>query len=230
MLAFWITLTNFGGAAVTVPAAAAVTVWLAIGRVWRMALIWALLFVGGALLVVTTKVLFLGWGIGIRALDFTGISGHAMQAAALFPTMAYLVLQDRSQRIRLGGVALALLFSAGVAASRVALAAHSVSEAVAGCVVGFAVSAAFIYLTRKLDTPKLRMLPVALSLFALVAFLHGESVPTQRWITDVALHLSGREQSFRRAQWKMDGAQRLDKHVVLKTMQILPDKKTPAPR
>ncbi len=201
----WITITNFGGAAVMLPAAAAITAWLLLGRVWRMALAWALLFGIGALLVALSKMLFLGWGIGIRAIDFTGISGHAMLAAAVFPTVAHLVLQKRSPHVRLCGAALALALSLGVAVSRVALIAHSVSEAVAGCALGFAVSAAFIHLTRKLEAPRLSALPMALSLFVLIMLLHGERLPTQRWITDAALQLSGREHPFRRARWKASG-------------------------
>jgi len=33
-------------------------------------------------------------------------------------------------------------------------------------------------------------------------WLHGERVPTQRWITHVALTLSGREHPFRRISWR----------------------------
>ena len=34
-----------------------------------------------------SKVAFIGWGLGLSALDFTGISGHAMIASAVYPLL-----------------------------------------------------------------------------------------------------------------------------------------------
>lgn len=201
MLNFWITITNFGSAAVTVPAAAALTVWLLAARAWRTAFIWVALFGTGALVVAASKVMFLGWGLGVRELDFTGVSGHTMLAATVYPVIAWLLLRRLAWPWRVLGMAFATAGSVAVGVSRVALSAHSVSEAVAGCVVGFIVCAAFAWLTRHDDAPNLKTLPMAASLFVLVMWLHGERVPTQRWITHIALNLSGRDHPFRRASW-----------------------------
>lgn len=201
MSSFWITITNFGGAAVTVPAAAALTLWLLSARAWRMAFTWVALFAAGALVVAASKVMFLGWGLGWRELDFTGVSGHTMLAATVYPVIAWLLLRHLAWPWRVLGMAAATAGSVAVGASRVALSAHSISETVAGCVVGFAICAAFAWHTRRDATPNLKTLPMAASLFVLVMWLHGERVPTQRWITHVALTLSGREQPFRRISW-----------------------------
>ncbi|VVD64698.1 phosphatase PAP2 family protein [Pandoraea soli] len=201
MSSFWITITNFGGAAVTVPAAAALTLWLLSARAWRMAFTWVALFAAGALVVAASKVMFLGWGLGVRELDFTGVSGHTMLAATVYPVIAWLLVRHFKWPWRVLGMAAATAGSVAVGASRVALSAHSISETVAGCVVGFAICAAFAWHTRRDATPNLKTLPMAASLFILVMWLHGERVPTQRWITHVALTLSGREHPFRRISW-----------------------------
>lgn len=201
MSSSWITITNFGGAAVTVPAAAALTLWLLCARAWRMALTWVALFGVASLVVAASKVMFLGWGLGVRELDFTGVSGHTMLAATVYPVIIWLLLRRLTWPWRVLGMAAVTVASVAVGASRVALSAHSISESVAGCAVGFAVCAAFAWFTRHDEAPNLKTLPMAASLFVLVMWLHGERVPTQRWITHIALTLSGREQPFRRISW-----------------------------
>jgi hypothetical protein len=76
------------------PAALIITIWLLTGRLWHLAALWCLLFGIAMLAVVATKIAFLGWGIGSEALDFTGISGHAARATAIFPVLFYLGLQN----------------------------------------------------------------------------------------------------------------------------------------
>ncbi|VVD85351.1 phosphatase PAP2 family protein [Pandoraea communis] len=201
MLSSWITITNFGSAAVTVPAAAALTLWLLSARAWRIAFTWVALFGAGALVVAVSKVMFLGWGLGVRELDFTGVSGHTMLAATVYPVIAWLLLRRFAWPWRVLGMAAAMAGSVAVGVSRVALSAHSISESAAGCAVGFAVCAAFAWFTRREEAPELKTLPMAASLFVLVMWLHGEQVPTQRWITHIALTLSGHEQPFRRISW-----------------------------
>ncbi|MFC6518687.1 hypothetical protein ACFQAT_01865 [Undibacterium arcticum] len=80
-------ITSVGGITVMAPAAIAITVWLVVERSWRVALWWCLLFAAGMGLVVATKIAFIGWGIGIRSLDFTGFSGHSMRATAVIPVL-----------------------------------------------------------------------------------------------------------------------------------------------
>ncbi|MFJ2991458.1 phosphatase PAP2 family protein [Pandoraea sp. NPDC087047] len=198
---FWITITNFGSAAVTVPLAAALTLWLLSARAWHAAFAWVALFGAGSLVVAVSKVMFLGWGVGVRELDFTGVSGHTMFAATVYPVIAWLLLRKLALPWRVLGTLAAAAGSVAVGVSRVALSAHSVSESVAGCVVGFSVCAAFAWVTRGDDAPNLKTLPMAASLFVLVMWLHGERVPTQRWITEIALMMSGREQPFKRYSW-----------------------------
>jgi hypothetical protein len=66
---------------------------------------WPSLFTLAALLVVSTKIAFEAWGIGIGALDFTGISGHAMTATSVLAVAGYLL---GSKLTRAGATSLAL--------------------------------------------------------------------------------------------------------------------------
>jgi hypothetical protein len=86
--------------------------------------------------------------------------------------------------------------------SRVLLHAHSVSEVVAGCALGAAVAVAFARLAWRAEAGRIAPAPVAASLAVVAITLHGIPVPTQQWITQIALELSGHERPFVRARWK----------------------------
>ena len=74
---------------------------------------WALLFGGVGAIVCASKLAFMGWGIGIRELDFTGFSGHSALSASIWPVMMWLLTGRFSTAVRktavLSGYALALL-------------------------------------------------------------------------------------------------------------------------
>jgi membrane-associated phospholipid phosphatase len=197
----WITITGLGGIAVMAPAAAAIAVWLLMGRAWRMALLWCLLFTFGMTLVVATKIAFIGWGIGFREIDFTGVSGHSMRATTVAPVLFYLILQNTSPVVRTSGVLAGLGFGLIIGISRLVLHAHSVSEAVAGWILGSILSLGFIWLLRNCRTSLSSRLLAVFSLMALLPLPYAEPVPTQRWITDVALYLSGNDRPFVRTGW-----------------------------
>jgi membrane-associated phospholipid phosphatase len=199
----WMKITSFGGITVMAPAALAITAWLVVERSWRMALWWCLLFTVGMSLVVATKIAFIGWGIGIRSLDFTGFSGHSMRATAVIPVLFYLILQKASPIARASGVMLGMVFGVIIGISRLVLHAHSVSEAVAGCILGGMVSLTFIGILGPTQKFVLYRSLIALSLIALLAVPCAEPAPTQRWITGLALYLSGHDRPFVRHGWKL---------------------------
>jgi len=185
-------------------AAVVVTAWLIAGRAWRMVFWWCGLFGLGLLFVLATKIAFVGWGVGIRSIDFTGISGHSMRATAVMPVMLYLILQKTPRLVCTAGVLLGLLFGVLIGISRLILNAHSISEAVAGCVLGAIISLGFILITRHSPKPVLNRWLIALSLLIVFgATRYTEPVPTQRLIRGVALYLAGHERPYIRATWKM---------------------------
>lgn len=192
----WNQISMFGDSVVTLPAAAAIMVWLIAGRAWNMALWWGSLFAAGLILVAATKVAFIGWGIGISAIDFAGISGHSMRASAILPVLFYLLLHRSMPLLRDGGVVLGLLLGALMGISRVAVGAHSVSEAVAGCLLGGAIGLGFILLSKPLPKPHLNRFLIAFSLFGLLPTSYAEPAPTDHWLQAVALYLSGHERPY----------------------------------
>jgi membrane-associated phospholipid phosphatase len=188
----WIVITDLGDAAVMVPIALAIAVWLSASHAWRGALAWLSLFGGGAFLVICTKVAYAGWGVGVEALDFTGVSGHSMSATSVLAVAGYLIggRYSKSAAILAG----LLGYGAGVAVgvSRVALGDHSPSEVVVGCTLGGAIALAAIGIIQA----RLRMVAApmvfAFTMLALVLTLHGHRAPSERLTVKVALYLSGR--------------------------------------
>lgn len=199
----WWTISLLGSMAVMAPAGIVIAAWLVAGRRWRLALDWCLLFGAGMALVVATKVAFIGWGIGVGAVELAGFSGHAMRAGAIFPVAFYVALKNAGARWRQAGVALGVLCAVLVGISRLVLHVHSVSEVLTGGLLGLAVAGAFIWRARAVDEVVLSRGLVMLSLCALLFTLRAEPLPTEHWMTRLALFLSGHERPFTRGDWKL---------------------------
>ena len=199
----WLEITKFGDVTVTLLVAIAIAAWLFAEGEKRLALWWGLLFLAGTGAVIATKMAFIGWGIGIRWLDFAGFSGHAMRTSAVMPVLLYLILQKTPPLVRTLGVVLGLAFGALVGASRLALHVHSLSEVVAGCVLGGMVSLTFIRLAQdSLRKHIFKPLRIALSLLVLLPAPYVHPAPTQQWLTEITLYVSGHERPFPRNGWK----------------------------
>ena len=196
----WMFLTRWGNSLLLLPTASwiGLSLW-AVGErpvAWR----WVLYFGAALVIVLATKVAFLGWGIGSRALDFTGISGHSTLAAAVLPMLAWWLTQERSRTTQLRAVIAASLFAIVVGVSRVLLSAHSPSEVVAGLLLGLGV--AWIAIPR---TPVSVMNLRHLRWFVLVVLLvvgsmtrAGESGEAHGIVLQLALALSRRSEPFQR--------------------------------
>lgn len=201
-LHLWFSITRLGGAGLTLPLAVAIALWLALGYSWRLAGGWLAIVGAAAGIVMLTKIAFLGWGVGVREWDFTGVSGHAMLSTAVYPVAFFLTLLPARTTVRILGVACGLAAGLAVGLSRVVLSAHSPSEAVAGCIVGALAAVLFVWRAWDAKPGRLSAVPVAVSLLMLTVALHDVRVPTQHWITHIALHLSGRDRPYIRARWR----------------------------
>lgn len=198
----WTGITHLGDVGITSLVALAIAAWLIAEDEPRLALCWALLFAAALVVVTATKMAFIGWGIGIRPLNFTGFSGHAVRAAAVAPVLLYLLLNKAGPATRLFGVLCGFAFAALIGISRLAVHTHSVSEVVGGWLLGSAVSLAFIGIAAPMHKTVFSRLRIALVLLALLPAPYVQPTPTQQWLTKVTLYLSGHEQPFRRHHWR----------------------------
>lgn len=198
----WATITSLGDIQAMAPVAATIGIGLAMGNAWRMALLWCAMLAVSLGLVVASKVAFIGWCVGSPTLDFTGFSGHAMRVMAIAPVLFYLLLQQASTKIRAAGVLSGMLCGVLVGISRLALNNHSTAEVVAGWALGALVSLGFILAFSTAKTFVLNRKLIALGLVTVLAAPYAEPAPTQSWMINVALFISGHDQPCSRNDWK----------------------------
>lgn len=198
-LHFWTTVTHLGNSALLLPAALVLALWLVKTRHAPLALVWVLSFGTAVLLVLASKLAFMGWGIGSAALDFTGISGHATVATGVFTMGAWLAVADRSRRLQVLGIAAGLLVGVLVSVSRVVLNAHSVSEVVAGFALG-ALAAALPIAWAAGRTVRLRQRWVPMALAAMLGLMPqmGQPAETHGLVQKMALLASSRGELYTR--------------------------------
>ena len=199
---WWYYLSALGGLGMTAPIAVGIAVWLAAAHCRRRALSWCLLFGGAMLIVIASKIAFIGWGIGSMAIDFAGFSGHAARAGAVYPVAAYLLWREARREWRYAGVALAALLAVAVAVSRVKVHTHSESEALLGLMLGLATAGCFISLTRRTREFTLNPWLVGLTLLVLILQPRTARVDSQQWMTGLALNLSGHDRPYSRLSWQ----------------------------
>jgi membrane-associated phospholipid phosphatase len=196
----WSAFTKLADTVVLLPAAALCAAWLAWARAWRLALVWLLLLGFGLGVVAATKIAFVGWGIGSRYWNFIGISGHAMRAAAIAPVLCYLLAGPRSRATRGFALVLGFSFAVLIGLSRLVLQVHSPSEVVTGLGLGLAISAGCIAILQRapsLSVPRFALLSALLPLSILSA---TPPAPTERWVDEVALRLSGHRKPHTRIE------------------------------
>lgn len=190
------TLVRLGDLDLTLPLAAAAFGWLAAARAWRTAMLWGLLFGAGVMLVGVSKIVFMAWGSGLPALGFKSVSGHATGVTAVFPTLLYLLLHSAGPSLRCAGVAAGLGLGLAVGVLLVAYDFHSAAEAVAGSLLGAAISLAWIRLA---GPAAMAPSPARLGWFALV-FLAGAWLMSFAhvgwWMIRAATLLSGNHRPY----------------------------------
>lgn len=209
--AFWHPLTRLGEAQLLLPALLLAVLWLSRRPGGgRLAGVWLAATAAAALLTTATKVAFIGYGIGYAPLDFTGISGHAMFAAAVLPPLVLLAGGaggvGQRRRLLIAGYGLA----GAVAVSRVMVGAHSWSEVVAGAALGALCSGGALASARMPVARLARWVPAALAAWGLVAVAAAPPSRTHDLVTRLALAQSGRAQPYQR--WEMLRAHRLRQH------------------
>lgn len=188
----WHAVTRLGEAQILLPLALlAGLAAMRLATTRPRAIRWLVLLLVAAGMTTISKVAFIGWGIGWRAFDFTGISGHAMFAAAVYPVLFDATQNGARHRQRrlavVCGCALALL----IGISRVMVGAHSVPEVVAGLLLGGKVSAKVLVRPNRLSLAVAPVAGIAVAMWLVLMPLHAPAPRTQATVTRLALWLSG---------------------------------------
>jgi membrane-associated phospholipid phosphatase len=196
----WQVLTRLGEAQILIPAAVLMVLLLtARSETRRFAFNWMVLTTVATVITTASKLAFLGWGYGLAELNFTGFSGHAMFAAAIYPVLALAVVPGDSQGGRKFALALGCALALMVALSRIMVGAHSGSEVLAGLLLGGTASALAIRLA-SLPSPRVHpVFPVMLVVWFLWVPFKMPSSQTHSWVTRLALDLSGHAAPFTRS-------------------------------
>jgi membrane-associated phospholipid phosphatase len=195
---YWHAITRLGEAQILLPALLALLLWFA----WRLqaaavARRWLLCVAAAAVLTTATKVAFIGWGVGWAALDFTGISGHAMFSAAVLPMLLHAAASAATPQRRRLAVVLGYSLAALVAVSRVMVQAHSASEALAGFALG-SLASAFALAAPAPPVRQPAALAVGLLCWMLVTPATAPVSRTHDWVTRLSLAVSGHERPYTR--------------------------------
>ena len=200
----WQLVTFFGDSTVLLPSAAVLFIVLFQRKDSKqLAWHWALLFGITGAIVCASKLAFMGWGIGIRELDFTGFSGHTALSAAFWPILLWLLCARAIPALRFASVILGYTLAGLVGYSRLMVHAHSTSEVIAGFLLGAAGSALFLLMQSRVSithTAKLSWGSLA-SLVIIPALLlnTGAKAPTQSLLSEIAVKLGPLEKPFTRA-------------------------------
>jgi membrane-associated phospholipid phosphatase len=131
----------------------------------------------------------MAWNVGVRALDFTGISGHSAGAMTVWPVLAWMLAYKRGRRGRIIGLCFGLLLALAIALSRIVLHAHSVAEVVGGVIMGLVMISIFLFHEASLRLPRCKAC-LLLPLFMVVMVMHGRSFPSEWLLQQLALQLS----------------------------------------
>lgn len=199
------TISNLGDIAATAPVAACIALFFIMQRAWQLAIWWIILFFCGLILVVASKLAFVGWGIGYQALNFTGFSGHAMRAMAIFPVLGYLVAKNNPRTAQITMLIVSACAGTIIGISRLLLHVHSWSEVIAGWILGTVVSFLFILILRNWNHSSVYPPMIVIAVAAFMPFVitpRFTPTPTQDWIIALSLYLSGRDQPFTRDDWR----------------------------
>jgi membrane-associated phospholipid phosphatase len=197
----WHFITRLGEAQYLLPAA----LWSCLALLRHdstrsLAYRWLQTLLAATILTTASKIAFIGWGLGIAQWNFTGVSGHAMFASAVFP----LLVATLTSRLPPGWQKMAVVFSfalvIAIGISRLMVGAHSVSEVLAGLLLGSAASA---FAMAHVGLPRATLnfyVPLVVVVWLVVAPLQAPQYQTHSLVTRLALLLSGHEKPYTRSE------------------------------
>jgi membrane-associated phospholipid phosphatase len=195
MHVFWATASALGNSKLLIPA---VIVTVVAGRMQAGGKAWLIGIAVMSAIVVASKIAFFGWGIGLQALDFTGFSGHAAIAAAVYPVLLAALARHHWPSVHRVAVGVGILIAVIVCISRVELKAHSISEAIAGGVLGLGVSVFVLSRWHEMLEVHIAMVTLAFALSWALNTPWLSHVRTESLIIHTALSLAHRDVPYHR--------------------------------
>lgn len=157
---------------------------------WR----WLLAIAVTAGVTLASKLAFMGWGIGIKSVHFTGFSGHAAMSSVIYPIVGAL-LAGTSKLPRRIGLVIGVLLATAIAWSRIPLHAHSLSEVIAGLMIGLGCSTWAVHTAGPSSRPN-AVAAAAAVLAGMVLLLALPDVHTHQLVIALAKLISGRAEIF----------------------------------
>jgi membrane-associated phospholipid phosphatase len=202
-LSAWALLGRLGEAQLLLPAMAATVLWLLRTPANRpLAAAWVVGVLAAALLTTVSKVAFIGWEVGYAPLDFSGLSGHSMFAAAVLPVLMRVAAGHAAPpwpRLAIvAGYAMALL----IAVSRLKTGAHSLADIAPGFALGALASAGSMRFTHAPRAPTPGWLAAGLAAWLLVLPFNAPVSRSHDWVTQLSLQVSGRDKPYTRHQMR----------------------------
>jgi membrane-associated phospholipid phosphatase len=205
----WQFITHLGSASLLMPCLGVALIELWISHQKSAIYQWIIALSIGVILTLISKVLFLGWGVGIASLNFTGISGHAFLATSIIPILFYSFSGGLQEKTKNNGFWIGLILSFLVGISRIILGMHSLSEVVSGWILGLTVC---IFVLNAIKYQEQRYSSLHLLILVFIVSI-GSTTPNYLPTHDIeikfALYLSGHDKPFTRDILKSSNHQSL---------------------
>lgn len=179
-------ITDFGDAALLVPASAMLLAYLLYVRSARTAGIWAVTLALCACLTVFAKLALYTCGSEFSFADLRSPSGHTSVSVTFYGCCALMMSADKERSTRLLLIAGSAIIAVAIAMSRVVLEAHTVADVVAGFSIGAFCVAWFAsrYFTEPSSPLPWELAAAALAVVALAA--HGSHWTVEATLAHVA--------------------------------------------
>ncbi|WP_426114851.1 hypothetical protein [Pseudomonas sp. DSP3-2-2] len=196
------TLTPYGGITVMLPAVLVITAWLWTTRSHRSALLWIATVVVAYSIVITSKILFKGWGVALESLGIYVFSGHAMNTCLVLIVGLSLLARQLHQALRWPAAALGLTLGWGFSIFCVAPFIHPLPEAIAGALVGSLAALVFLFGLENIRSGRIPSSALVAGLL-LIAFSSTTTKYTAESLLDrISMKMSGADAAFRAPDWR----------------------------
>lgn len=196
------TLTPYGGITVMLPAVLVITAWLWTTRSHRSAVLWVATVIVLYSIVVTSKILFKGWGVAIESLGIYVLSGHAMNTCLVLIVGLSLLARQISPVLRWPAALLGLTLGWAFSLFCVAPFIHPLPEAIAGALLGSLGACVFLIGLENIRPGKIPSSALAAGLL-LIAFSSTTTKYTAESLLDrISMKMSGADAAFRAPDWR----------------------------